>query len=77
MSYQRAIYKIYDRRDCESPSGYVAFKSVPQGYYNEKISKYFISTLRIDYCGFGPFGSTLTNLMMFISLLKVLIYIMH
>ena len=33
--------------------------------------------LRIDYCGFGPFSSTPTNLLMFISLHKVLIYIMQ
>ena len=25
--------------------------------------------LRIDYCGFGPFSSTLTNLLILISLL--------
>ena len=36
-----------------------------------------INELRIDYCGLGPFGSTPTNLMMFISMLKALIYIMH
>ena len=30
-----------------------------------------------DYCGFGPFSSTLINLMIFISLLKVLIWIIH
>ena len=33
--------------------------------------------LRIDYCGFGPFCSTLTSLLILISLLKVLIFIIH
>ena len=33
--------------------------------------------LRIDYCGFGPFKSTPINLMISISLPKVLICIMH
>ena len=33
--------------------------------------------LRIDYCGFGPLSSTLTNLLILISLLKVLIFIIH
>ena len=32
--------------------------------------------LRIDYCGFGPFCSTPTNLLLFILLLKVLVCIM-
>ena len=33
--------------------------------------------LRIDYCGLGPFSSIPSNLMIFISLLKVLICIIH
>ena len=35
------------------------------------------SALRIDYCGLGPFSSTPSNLMIFLSLLKVLICIIH
>ena len=33
--------------------------------------------LRIDYCSFGPCSSTTINLMISVSLLKVLICIMH
>ena len=33
--------------------------------------------LRIDYCGFGPCSSATINLMISISLLKVLICIKH
>ena len=39
------------------------------GYDKEK--------LRIDYCGFGPFCSTRANLLLSISLLKVLICIIY
>ena len=39
-------------------------------YPHIHISKAHIGcNLRIDYCGFGPFSSTLTNLLIFISLL--------
>ena len=34
-----------------------------------------LEDLRIDYCGFGPFCSTRTKLLLSISLLKVLICI--
>ena len=33
--------------------------------------------LRIDYSGLGPFGSTPSKLIIFISLLKVLIFVIH
>ena len=33
--------------------------------------------LRIDYCGFGPFSSTSTNLVIYISLLRVHVCIIH
>ena len=32
----------------------------------------YSNVLRIDYCGFGQFSSTLANLVILISLLKVL-----
>ena len=42
---------------------------------------YFIKSmscfLRIDYCGFGPFCSTRTKLLLSISLLKVYICIIY
>ena len=37
----------------------------------------FIERLMIDYCGFGPFSTTSTNLLKCISLLKVHICIVH
>ena len=33
--------------------------------------------LRIDYCGFGPFSSTLTDILILISLPKIEICIIH
>ena len=36
-----------------------------------------VRNLRIDYCGFGPFSSTLANLVILISLFKVLVFIVH
>ena len=37
----------------------------------------YVVLLRIDYCGLGPFSSTPSDLMIFISLFKVLRCIIH